>query len=1106
MDFDLSDLISRCQTIIDSLPSSTDAEKIEMLQDLAEIFLFAGPDLLSTINSRDLIITLLNCFKDSDDSNILDFSSTSIVNFIDTFNPRPSIFISNDAIHLLADKFDKGLNQSTMGNCIKILKFLVNGEPQLIGQQFGILRLLKVFDTLRLADQRSAMHCIANMDGYSITPELDEYIPRLFMMLTATDKFLQSKAISAIAKLIPLMETSNYKEGMMGPLQEYINTENDVTSLESILKVLMNSSKNVPFAQLIIDSNFDFSRIFSETFVKNNELSNKVLNLLLNIFPPAEFPPNFWDKPHDLANGIKEYSEKVIKYVLPFFITASGNENLFIALLCVCQRLSPFDYPPEIFTKLSTILQELSSTPFVLLFTLTADPKYDPLIVSSGIFTQLKDMKPKQQELIEWYEEKLVFLTERIGSNFSNAFDGHDFKTLEELIEFIETHEFTPFEFEEANIAEKAINLLRSSTKYDFNENCINHNHTGLKKLLDVCKQMAIRTPIPCPTDIHNDRDPTSFANGLLNLNIAFENEGEQITNNINLKTVSLFVGIEAWYNQTFNKLPNEAFIEANPRLAELVQIEHPNRLSMTEVGLLHRAFKTPGYKKFKFKMYGQTFSYLDYLFQSFTRSLEKPSDYKVEVPTIELIEETEEESESDTMINLPTPEFQVEKTIQLLDLMSLIRQKCPDLNFYCPDLENRLRRQTTFFNTTGRFTPAVRLVPKYPFMFTQDFRLLLYKLTSLDLFSALSVANGKMFKKNDSLLEGKMHFMCRIRRERIFEDGITLLNSLGPGCVQFDISFDNEPGFGSGPMHEFISLISAEFSKKSRKMWRLTKESIDDIIIGENGYFPSPGADPELFYTLGILCAKALQAGIPIPISFNTEFFKFLRNEDVNLNLVDSAFARTLSPIYKDGFIGLPFVYPGIDSIELIPGGSNIEVTAQTAEKYIDLVKKITLDGPQMKLIRKRFLDGFNKIVLNDMAKLLSTEEMNSLISGDKISLSMEELKENIILEHGYTSSSPEIKMLFEAILEMNDDDRAMFFKFITGTDRLPIGGLSNLFPKVRVAKRILEIGQKPDDALPTVSTCSYYFKMPAYSSKEVLMKKIKLAIHEGQNAFYLS
>ncbi len=43
-------------------------------------------------------------------------------------------------------------------------------------------------------------------------------------------------------------------------------------------------------------------------------------------------------------------------------------------------------------------------------------------------------------------------------------------------------------------------------------------------------------------------------------------------------------------------------------------------------------------------------------------------------------------------------------------------------------------------------------------------------------------------------------------------------------------------------------------------------------------------------------------------------------------------------------------------------------------------------------------------------------------------------------------------------------------------------------------------------DGDLPSVMTCANYIKLPAYSSKEVMLKRIIYAIQEGQGAFHLS
>jgi E3 ubiquitin-protein ligase TRIP12 len=43
-------------------------------------------------------------------------------------------------------------------------------------------------------------------------------------------------------------------------------------------------------------------------------------------------------------------------------------------------------------------------------------------------------------------------------------------------------------------------------------------------------------------------------------------------------------------------------------------------------------------------------------------------------------------------------------------------------------------------------------------------------------------------------------------------------------------------------------------------------------------------------------------------------------------------------------------------------------------------------------------------------------------------------------------------------------------------------------------------------DSDLPSVMTCANYFKLPPYSSKEILKDRLLFAIREGQGSFDLS
>ena len=102
----------------------------------------------------------------------------------------------------------------------------------------------------------------------------------------------------------------------------------------------------------------------------------------------------------------------------------------------------------------------------------------------------------------------------------------------------------------------------------------------------------------------------------------------------------------------------------------------------------------------------------------------------------------------------------------------------------------------------------------------------------------------------------------------------------------------------------------------------------------------------------------------------------------------------------------------------------------------------------------------------------------------------SVDALAEVIVPAHGYTSSSAPYKNLLKMMVGFNPDERRQFLKFVTGSPRLPIGGLKGLSPKFQVVHRSPLSFEAEDTSLPSVMTCQNYLKMPAYSSLEVMKK----------------
>jgi E3 ubiquitin-protein ligase TRIP12 len=119
-------------------------------------------------------------------------------------------------------------------------------------------------------------------------------------------------------------------------------------------------------------------------------------------------------------------------------------------------------------------------------------------------------------------------------------------------------------------------------------------------------------------------------------------------------------------------------------------------------------------------------------------------------------------------------------------------------------------------------------------------------------------------------------------------------------------------------------------------------------------------------------------------------------------------------------------------------------------------------------------------------------------------------------------------------------------FLRFVTGSPRLPPGGLASLQPRLTVVRKLSHAasgvpaggelagsapagswaqggppgssggvgGSAPtgsprnpaDGDLPSCMTCANYVKLPPYSSKDVLRERLLFAILEGQNSFDLS
>ncbi|KAH7518419.1 hypothetical protein FEM48_Zijuj09G0169600 [Ziziphus jujuba var. spinosa] len=329
------------------------------------------------------------------------------------------------------------------------------------------------------------------------------------------------------------------------------------------------------------------------------------------------------------------------------------------------------------------------------------------------------------------------------------------------------------------------------------------------------------------------------------------------------------------------------------------------------------------------------------------------------------------------------------------------------------------------------------------------------------------------------------------------------------------------------------------------------------DLVHAPLGLFPrpwSPYADTsdgsqfskviEYFRLVGRVTAKALQDGRLLDLPLSTAFYKLVLGQELDLHDIlsfDAELGKTLQELHvlvcrkqyleSNGdnsnaiadlhFRGAPFedlcldfTLPGYPDYILKPGDDNVDIN--NLEEYISLVVDGTVKTGILRQM-EAFRAGFNQVFDITSLQIFTPHELDYLLCGRREMWEAETLVDHIKFDHGYTAKSPAIVNLLEIMGEFSPEQQRAFCQFVTGAPRLPPGGLAVLNPKLTIVRKHSSTAvntatnstgpsESADDDLPSVMTCANYLKLPPYSTKEIMYKKLLYAISEGQGSFDLS
>lgn len=331
-----------------------------------------------------------------------------------------------------------------------------------------------------------------------------------------------------------------------------------------------------------------------------------------------------------------------------------------------------------------------------------------------------------------------------------------------------------------------------------------------------------------------------------------------------------------------------------------------------------------------------------------------------------------------------------------------------------------------------------------------------------------------------------------RISRSRILDSALKVMELYGSSPSILEVEYFEEVGTGLGPTLEFYSTVSREFSKKKLKIWRDTDgSSTGEYAFGKRGLFPAPMSDAQaaqdmgkkqlnIFKVLGKFVARSMLDSRIIDISFNPAFFRIADTLSSvapslgTVKLVDHDLAKSLvmlkefvnaknaveadkslSPASQSEAVqnitvhgasvddlGLDFTLPGYPAIELIPGGTNVPLTIENVDIYIERVIDVTL-GSGVRRQVDAFRAGFSQVFPFSSLRAFTPSELVMLYGQAEEDWSIETLMDSIKADHGFNMDSRSVRNLLQTMSELDNQQRRDFLQFVTGSPKLPIGGM---------------------------------------------------------------
>jgi len=264
---------------------------------------------------------------------------------------------------------------------------------------------------------------------------------------------------------------------------------------------------------------------------------------------------------------------------------------------------------------------------------------------------------------------------------------------------------------------------------------------------------------------------------------------------------------------------------------------------------------------------------------------------------------------------------------------------------------------------------------------------------------------------------------------------------------------------------------------------------------------------------------SKAIVDKITLKINLNYVLLKHIMNLPIkfeDLKHLDFEVYNSLTYIINnpiDPSLDLTFTWEAKNSqnisepFELKENGKNILVNDSNKNEFVELVLNfITYKSIKSKL--DAFLLGFRFLLKPNYLNIFTFEELDFLISGQN-KIDLQDWKNNTVYKGLYNEKHKTINYFWESLTELSDEKLLLFYKFCTGSTRIPIDGFNSLqgsrnkYQKFCIDSGTITESDNKCSSLIEAYTCFNRIVLPLYKSKDQIRDVIDKILENDTNYF---